>query len=63
VPDGNEALINFRSEEGYIVVEMVTSQFTLRYGDQIACVFNESMPLPKVNIKKKDEGTSLFGFF
>lgn len=62
LPDGNEALINFRvSKEGYVVVEMVTSQFTLRFGDQMVCIFNEKQPLERT--KKKDSGTSFFGIF
>ena len=62
LPDGNEALINFRvSRNGYVVVEMVTSQFTLRFGNQMACVFNEKMPLQRG--KKKDDDTSFFGIF
>lgn len=64
MPDGNESLINFRSAEGYIIVEMVTSQFTLRYGNRVACIFNETMPLEKPNIKDKDsENKSFFGIF
>lgn len=47
-PYGNEAIINFRSVGPYIVVERVSSVFTLRYGADAVCVFNESRPLPKV---------------
>ena len=62
LPDGNEALINFRvSPEGYVVVEMVTSQFTLRMGSQMACVFNETKPLERIG--KKKSNTSFFGIF
>jgi type IV secretion system protein VirB9 len=62
LPDGNEALINFRvSDNKYVVVERVTSQFTLRFGNQLACVFNESRPLERV--KKKKDNTSFFGIF
>ncbi len=62
LPDGNEALINFRvSDNGYVVVEMVTSQFTLRMGSQLACVFNEAKPLERTTDKNK--GTSFFGIF
>jgi type IV secretion system protein VirB9 len=44
---GNEALINFRTRGDYVVVERVASQFTLRFGADIVCVFNEKMPLRK----------------
>lgn len=43
---GEENLINFRKNGSYIVVERVTSQFTLRNGPDVMCVFNESLPLP-----------------
>ncbi len=62
LPNGDEALINFRvSKEGYVVVEMVTSQYTLRFGNQIVCVFNEKQPLERSG--KKDDNTSFFGIF
>jgi len=58
-PDGNESLINFRLEDGYVVVELVASQFTLRSGQQIACIFNEKMPMEKlpkaVKQKRQDD--------
>lgn len=40
--EGNEALINFRTRGDYIVVERVAKKFTLRHGNLIVCVFNES---------------------
>lgn len=43
---GEENLINFRKNANYIVVERVTSQFTLRNGADVICVFNESRPMP-----------------
>jgi len=45
---GEESIINYRTLGNYIVVERVTSQFTLRNGKEVACVFNETMPLPKL---------------
>jgi len=41
---GEESIVNYRVSGPYIVVERVTSQFTLRYGTEITCVFNEAMP-------------------
>jgi type IV secretion system protein VirB9 len=62
LPDGNESLINFRiAPNGYLVIEMVTSQFTLRYGNELACVFNEKKPLKRV--KDKNKNTTFFGIF
>jgi type IV secretion system protein VirB9 len=52
----NEALINYRVSDGYIVVERVTSRFTLRLGKEIMCVFNEKIETP-VNLPKMSEIT------
>lgn len=43
--DGREAIINYRSVKDYIIVERVTSQFTLRHGTDVVCVFNEARPM------------------
>lgn len=40
--EGNEELINYRTRGDYIVVERVHGKFTLRHGNEIVCVFNES---------------------
>lgn len=45
---GNEELINFRKRGNYIVVERVSSRYTLRRGPDILCVYNERMPMPTV---------------
>lgn len=39
-PDGRETLINHRREGEYIVVDKVASQWTLRNGGAVTCVFN-----------------------
>jgi type IV secretion system protein VirB9 len=39
---GLESITNFQVVGEYIVVEMVAKKFTLRYGKEITCVFNES---------------------
>lgn len=43
-PNGEEALINFRTRDDMIIVERVASRFTLRHGNDIVCVYNESRP-------------------
>ena len=43
--DGKEEVVNYRVAGTYIVVERVTSRYTLRHGNDITCVFNETMPL------------------
>jgi len=40
--DRSEAVINYQVIGQYIAVEMVASQFTLRYGNEVVCVFNEA---------------------
>ncbi|MCD6034344.1 MAG: virB9 2 [Rickettsiales bacterium] len=55
--EGFEALVNYRVEGEYIVVERVLSQYTLRYGPDIACIYNETNPL-KLHKKRK----KLFNF-
>ncbi len=40
--NGFESLVNFRSAGNYIVVESIASQFTLRSGKEIVCVYNMS---------------------
>jgi type IV secretion system protein VirB9 len=47
-PMGNEELVNFRKRGNYIVIERVASQFTLRRGAEIVCVYNERMPQPQL---------------
>jgi len=45
--DGNEAMINYRIVDNYVVIEQVTDRFTLRHGSDIVCVFNEARPREK----------------
>lgn len=45
---GNEEIINYRVADDYIVVERVSSVFTLRLGTEVVCVFNEERPLRKI---------------
>lgn len=40
--DGNESIVNYQVVGNYVALEMVAPRITLRYGDQITCVFNES---------------------
>ncbi len=50
---GDEQLINFRKRGNYIVVERVSSRFTLRRGPDIICVYNEKMPMPVIPVVEK----------
>lgn len=52
-PLGNEEIVNFRKRGNYIVVERVASQFTLRRGAEIVCVYNERLPQPTLPAPEK----------
>ncbi|MFT6077753.1 MAG: type IV secretion system protein VirB9 [Myxococcota bacterium] len=41
--DGFESLLNFRVAGDYIIAERLGAQFTLRNGNQIACVYNNNL--------------------
>src|SRR5690606_13624820 len=41
--EGYESLVNFRIAGDYVVVERVSTQFTLRNGGAIVCVYNNNM--------------------
>ncbi|UAT43170.1 TrbG/VirB9 family P-type conjugative transfer protein [Anaplasmataceae bacterium AB001_6] len=56
--DGYEALINFKIQDDYIVVDRVVSRFTLRHGTKHACVFNEAMPYSYIR-ERDDEATNI----
>ena len=43
-PFGSELIVNYRVSGNYIVIERVASQYTLRYGKNVTCVFNEFDP-------------------
>lgn len=50
--DGSEALVNFRVNGGYIIVERVADRFTLRRGSDTICVFNEKSDYKKPEKKR-----------
>ena len=53
--EGREAIINYRTVGDYIVIERVTSQFTLRDGRDVVCVFNEAKPLALLPEKERQD--------
>ncbi|MFO1243303.1 MAG: P-type conjugative transfer protein VirB9 [Rickettsiales bacterium] len=53
-PGGNEAMLNFKTVDDYIVVERVSPRFTLRSSGEIVCVFNDNMKMGPVPIPEKD---------
>jgi type IV secretion system protein VirB9 len=54
--DGYESLINFRKVDDYIVIEQVASLFSLRKGESVGCLFNESRPYVVKAVKKRSRG-------
>uniref|UniRef100_A0A2C9LGC5 Conjugal transfer protein TrbG n=1 Tax=Biomphalaria glabrata TaxID=6526 RepID=A0A2C9LGC5_BIOGL len=50
---GNESIINYKSVDDYIVIERVSSLFTLRAGNEITCLFNENIPFIKEEVRKR----------
>jgi type IV secretion system protein VirB9 len=42
---GEEAMVNYQMMGDYVVLTIVTSQLTLRYGTEVTCVFNENFPM------------------
>ena len=54
--EGKESLVNSRVEGQYVVIERVGSQFTLRNGSVVACLFNRNKPFPDTDFvaKKRD---------
>jgi type IV secretion system protein VirB9 len=57
--EGRESLVNYRVNGDYILVEQVASQFTLRHGSEVTCVFNEAKPFAETPFNKKKKR----GFF
>lgn len=53
-PAANEAIVNFKTVDDYIVVERVAPRWTLRSGSSVLCVFNENMELGPAPIPEKE---------
>ena len=56
---GFESIVNFRIVGEYLIVEEVSSKFTLRNGSEIVCVFNENRYKPKKSSRPKNNDYSL----
>lgn len=59
----NESLINYRTRGPYIVVERVAPRFTLRHGNSVVCVFNETMNSRKQSASSSSSGSGLSHLF
>ena len=57
--EGAESVINYHVAGKYIVVERVASQFTLRHGVDVTCIFNETSPLRRIQVPER----KVFGVF
>ncbi len=53
----NESVVNYHMDGGYLVVERLAPQFTLRIGKEEACVFNDNIKTkrPLFAMKKKNK--------
>lgn len=54
-----ESLINYKIVNDYVVIESVNAVYTLRFGEEVACLFNETLPIYKYDVLKRKTG--LFG--
>jgi len=57
--EGFESLVNYRAAGSYIIIERVSSQYTLRSGGDIVCVYNTSLYIDgkaKENVKRDKKG-------
>ena len=50
---GYESIVNFRIVNQYLAVEGVNAVYTLRYGADTVCVFNETLRGLSRNLEKK----------
>ena len=42
--DRQESVVNYRIEGSYVVIERTANQFSLRHGNDVACVYNRNPP-------------------
>lgn len=58
--DGKESLVNSRVEGDYIVIERIATQFTLRNGSVVTCLFNRAKPFAETGFstEKRDLNTN-----
>ena len=59
--DGAEAVVNYRMEGRYVVIERLASLYTLRQGSESLCLFSEERPLraedgmPRTTLKQRSQ--------
>ena len=51
--DGQESIVNFRMIGQFVAIETVGAVFTLRYGTDTVCIFNETKPQVNAHNNKK----------
>ncbi len=49
---GEESLVNFTVEGNVTIVKSIGSQFRMRRGAEVVCVFNEAMPLYEFKLEQ-----------
>jgi len=52
--DRNESVVNYHIEDGYVVVESIGKQYTLRHGEDEACIFNDKFDTGKSFFAKRE---------
>ncbi len=55
---GDEGLVNFRILGKYFVVESVRERFSIRYGKEVVCVFNEALIRERAQADKVNANSS-----
>ena len=56
---GDEGLVNFRIIGRYFVVESIRERFTIRYGSDVVCVFNEQLIRERATADKANTSSQL----
>ena len=62
-PDGTERIVEHRSIDGFLIVDLVGRQFTLRDGDEATCLFNKSWSAGAYDDLAPAEEPSKWGWF
>lgn len=58
--DNTEAIINFRFQAGYVIVEQVAERFTLRSGTDVICLFNKKWYEEDSGRKRAEKKATIF---
>jgi type IV secretion system protein VirB9 len=62
-PDGTERIVEHRTVDGFVIVDLVGRQFTLRDGDEATCLFNKAWNQGSYDDLAPAEEPSQWGWF